>query len=521
MSAVAEYDAQRGRYAFLWDSYWGGAQYRSPSSTTIGTATLSRYVQVEDDHGPTGAYRLERGARVSTYLVPHAGEEPVDFETRAAVACYVNLCQPIVDAYVDAVMGPVSRDLGSIAPYVASLNGRGQDWGGLADETARWAATYGWCATVLQPPRSNPARNLAEEEALGVSLRATLVHPTAIAWIAVDDDGAVEEFAYASTPYDARATGPSHTLVRLHVHKRDAWEVHQVLVKVGSGLGTVRPHLSAETRTLTGKSATPGYVPVTFAFFREVTASPTPLGVSLIDDAADLCRGIYNKLSEVDIIHRVTPPFLAIPEAAAGGTLPPDTAIKVGPQQALGFNSQTGAPQYVQPSAESPRELREHAVFLGAMALRTTGLEVSGGDSPANASGEALKVRSRDFSARCVRFAKAMMRWEAETMALAARILSKPAPPAPTYPKSFSLPDAAQDLSRALLALQGVDGLGPMARQALARQVLDAALSLSDEQLSAMVAEMRDEPPAPPPPPPAHPSPVAEDDDTDPTEDDD
>lgn len=520
MSAIAEYDAQRGRYAFLWDSYWGGAQYRSPSSTTIGTAHLSRYVQVHDEQGPTGDYRLERGPQVSTYLVPHPGEEPVDFETRAASACYINLCQPIVDAYVDAVMGPVSRDLGAVAPYVTSLNGRGQGWDGFAEETARWATTYGWCATLLQPPRTNPAASLAEEEELGVSLRASLVHPTAVAWIEVDDDGAVEEFAFVSTPYDAQATGPSHTKVRLHIHRREGWEVHEAVVKVGTTLRKVRDHLSDETRVDRGKSATPGRVPVTFAFFREVTASPTPLGVSLVDDAADLCRGIYNKLSEVDIIHRVTPPFLAIPEAAAGGTLPPDTAIKVGPQQALGFNSQTGAPQYVQPSAESPRELREHAVFLGAMALRTTGLEVSGGDSPANASGEALKVRSRDFSARCVRFAKAMARWEVETLALAARILGKAAPPAPTYPKSFSLPDAAQDLSRALLALQGVDGLGPMARRALARQALDAALSLSDEQLAQLVDEMRDEEP-PPPPPAAPPSPAAADDDTDPPEGDD
>ena len=135
------------------------------------------------------------------------------------------------------------------------------------------------------------------------------------------------------------------------------------------------------------------------------------------------------------------------------------------------------------------RDLRKS--FGKTEIIRGANLAVTAGDSPADASGTALQIRSRDFDARCVRFAKGLQAFEMRALEIVARMLGRNTDDVQvTYPKRFSLPDAASDLARAMLALQGVSDLGPTARAALVRQVLDAAMSVDDDELAAMVAEM-------------------------------
>ena len=166
--------------------------------------------------------------------------------------------------------------------------------------------------------------------------------------------------------------------------------------------------------------------------------------------------------------------------------------LKLGPDSAFGYNSATGSPAWVQPSADSTRELREHALFLAAVALRTTGLEVSSSDSSPDASGEALKVRSRDFDSRCARFARALAGFEREALGLASLLTGGAAKPVVTYPKRFVLPSPADDLARAILLVQTFgDKLGTVGYQAAVRAALDAALALSDEQLATIMDDVR------------------------------
>lgn len=516
-TSTGTYDHARDHYRYLCDSYWGGERYRTPSSTTIGTARLTSWVQRRDENG-----RLldEWDARVVgsylTYLVPHPGEASDAFRARMSLAAYVNVIQPIVDSYVDASTADVSRDLGALAPYVESLDGQGRQWGELVEEVARWAAVYGWCGAIVEPPPENTAATRAEERARGIGLRASVVHPTAVAWVEVDRDGQVQELAFVDQPYLARESGTGVQVVSLYRYVPGMWERHEVEITAGQTLLSLRADLAPGTLRASGSTGTAG-VPVVFAYFRRDTTTPMPQGISLVSDAADLARQVYNSMSWIHEIHAATAfPFLAVPEPASGGALDPGTARKIGPRHAFGYQSTAGAPQWIQPSADSTRELRDHVAFLMAAALRTTGLEVTAGDGPADASGTALKIRSRDFEARCKRFAEGLRRFEVRALKIAAEIMGMAEPPAPVYPRRYTLPEPSADLARAALVIQAIgDSLGAEGRSEVARAILDAGLDLSDERVRELVEEARTMGAEPTPPPPPPPPPVVMADDTD------
>ena len=506
--STGTYDAHRDHYRYLADSYWGGERYRTPSATTIGTARLTTWVQRRDENG---RYLDEWDARTIgqflTYLVPHPGEASDAFRARMSLAAYVNVIAPIVDAYVDAATADVSRDLDVLGPYVESLDGQGRQWGELVEEVARWAAVYGWCGAIIEPPPVNDAATRAEERARGIGLRASVVHPPSIAWVEVDRDGAVQELAFVDQPYLARESSSGVQVVQLYRYTPGLWERHEVRLADGDTLLSLRGDLAPGTLRASGSTGTAG-VPVVFAYFRRDTSTPMPQGISLVADAADLARQMYNSLSWIHEIHAATAfPFLAVPEPAAGGALDPGTARKIGPRHAFGYQSTAGAPQWVQPSADSTRELRDHVAFLMAAALRTTGLEVSAGDGPADASGTALKIRSRDFEARCKRFAEGLRRFEVRALRLAAEIMGLAEPAPPVYPRRYTLPEPSADLGRAALVVQALgDSLGPEGRAEVTRAVLDAGLDLSDERVRELVEEVRamgaaSLVEAPPPPP--------------------
>lgn len=490
---ITFFDTERGRLAFYFDSYWGADRYRSPSSPTMGRSSLTTWKPKRDERGQeTEDFEEEPNGNVDSYLVPHPGESLRSFRVRVNLASYINLIQPITDAYVDAVTGPVVRNLGEIEPFLASLDGRGRCWSDHVEEVARWCAVYGYCATVLDTPEKNTSASRAEEEALGVGLKASLVHPTAFAWLVIGDDGDLSEFAFCDAPYIPAQSGKQ--LVRFWIYTRETWALYQQEVLVSAGFGAARASLVGVKPVRNGKLPVPGKVPVIFAYFRQDTSSPTPRGVPLVGDACDVTRQIYNTLSWVEEIHRKTAfPFLAVPEAATGGQLEAPTQRKLGPSTAFGYNSASGAPGWIQPSAEQTKELRDHSMFLAACALRTTGLEVTSSDSSPDASGEALKVRSRDFDSRCARFARSLASFEREALGMAAKMLGL-APPAPaTYPKRFTLPAPADDLARAILLMMNFGPkMGAVGITATMRAAIDAALSLSDEQINAIMEDVQE-----------------------------
>jgi hypothetical protein len=124
-------------------------------------------------------------------------------------------------------------------------------------------------------------------------------------------------------------------------------------------------------------------------------------------------------------------------------------------------------------------------MFLFQLAFRTAGLEVAADASAQAQSGEALRIRSRDFDSRAGKFAKALEDYETRTLGMVSAVMGQPGATASlSYPKRYTLPDSSEDLARAVLLLQSFwDELGQDGKAQVVRQALNAGLSLSDQDV--------------------------------------
>lgn len=489
----ALYDTLRDWHCYARDSYLGGPHYAHPSSAVLGTADLWGWSRTKDDAGRVSVVQSSLGSRRS-YLVPHTGETLRAFDARHRLAVHVPLAQPIVDSYADAAVGRVSRSLGALAPYLVNVDGRGGEWQDVVEEVATRAELHGFVATVADSPGSNPARSRADEERLGIGPRCVVVTPAAIAWIDVDEGGAVEELAYVDTPFvpDASA-GTTSACVRLYRWTREGFQVLESEVSTGAGIAAQRDRIGKGKELRAGllPAGMRGEVPVRFAFARRVTDSALPLGVSLVGDVVDLERAIYNSLSNIyDLARKTSFPFLGVPTTGKG--LDPEVELQIGPDTALPYTATTGAPAWVESEGRSIEQLRQQIVFDIGMAYRCVGMEVTVDPSATNQSGVALMVRSRDFEARCARFAKGMQRWERSMLDLVARqVGASTADLKVTYPARFVLRDDEESLARATLVYQTIiDKLGTLGTEAVIRQALQAALAVSDDDMAGVMAEV-------------------------------
>lgn len=479
------FDDARGWHAFLSDAYRGGWHWDNPSSPTLGTARLYGYELRRTESGREVAVEVPRGTE-RTYLVPWQGEQPADFRRRRHLAFYANITEPVVDAYADAVAPGVSRELGDLGPYLRDLDGEGLRWPEHVAVVARQMAIHGALAVIIEPPRANAATTREEEIAARVSVRARVVPPTAWAWMKFDDAG-LAEFAYADAPVvdETRQT----QAVTIWRYTRDAWERH--VVSLGSSQGVGEATLS--TPLSTGPHAVPGRVPVVFATHRRDPLSRAPSGRSLAATPAAIGRQVYQLLSQVEDTQRRAPPFLSVPTTARGG-LEPEVDLRVGPGTALPAPEGAGSPSWVTFPPDSLTDLRTHALFLIALAYRTAGLEVQADQSAQTQSGEALRVRSRDFEARAQQFARDLQAYEQRALALVADILGVDLDTAEvtlTYPKRFVLDDPAEALAKATLLLTQLgDRLGETGTTLAIRQAISAALALDDETLAKVVEQI-------------------------------
>ena len=499
MSTIETYDAVREHWRYLRDAHLGGRHWATPSATTLGSTLLSWQTGIDESGQPI----CSRSTRTS-YLVAHEGESDRRYDARRAIANYVNIVGPVVKAYSEGVTARVTRTVDVLAPFAEDMDRRGSTWGEIAESAAQWACVYGVVATVVDTPRRDvTGMSEAQRAAEKIAPYVVTVHPPAWAWVECED-GRVVEFAYVSTPFRSDLSTSGTAEVELRVWRADrkingarvagGWEVRQggiafsskaTLAESAKGLKIVD---SGELPAVLG-----GEIPVTFAFYDRDQASDCPMGISLIADTADAARVIYNCLSWAMEVNALAAfPFLAVPMQDTGGKLDQSTAAKLGPAQGLGYSSGAGAPQWVEPSGTSQKELREHCVFTFQWAMRCAGLELAADSSAQVQSGEALRIRSRDFESRALRFARNMQRWEVATLRLYARMAGvDPEPIAVTYAKRITMSDPGEDLARALTVLAAPIEIGPEARAMLVKVALDASIPMSDEELGAIYEQLR------------------------------
>jgi hypothetical protein len=504
---VHVYDIERPWCLFVADAYEGGLSWEHPSSSTLGDATLFGRAVMRDSDGRE-VIRDVSYATLRSYLAPWPGESELNFRRRKGLAVYINLTAPIVDAYVDSVTGRVSREYGALDPYLVALDGESQRWPELVTDVVRQAALDGVCACVIDAPSDAPAvASRAEEQARGIGLRACVVPMASWAWVKLDRRGCLEEFAYADAPVSD--TTALNQRLRVWVWNASGWACYEWSAPRGVELGNARATILKGTPVASGQLAAGlgGKLPVVFCYNRRQRRTRAPRGISIASGPSTVGRQVYQLLSNIEDTQRRAPPFLAVPTAAKGG-LEPETAAKVGPDNSFPVPADaSGQPTWVTFPPASLADMRQHVAFLVGLAFRSAGLEVQADQSAQVQSGEALRLRSRDFEARARKLALDAADFERRAFAVASAYLGfAPDEARATYPQRYVVADPSELLAAALTVLDKIGAkLGVEGTLTATRQALDAALSLDDEQLDAILEEVRAKLEAPKPKPPVPP----------------
>jgi hypothetical protein len=476
---ITTYDLRRDLQLFRRASYVGGEDYRYPRPST-----LSRQRLVTGTVNADGTTTYSETRRTS-YLVPFPAEDDRSYDLRLALATYVNVVAPIVDAYARGVTSGVTRELGDLEQYADDIDARGTSWPQFVESIAAWTEVYGELAVVVDAP-SEPAPDTAADDARRPY--CVLVSPAAWAWTRQDDRGQVVEFAYVEQALQEDEA--SSSTYRVRVLTTEGWQVRKATVGAGASLGAGSGEVLASGKW---PAQIAGKLPVVFSFFRRDESSAAPRGISLVGDVCDIARAIYNRRSWADTIAREAGfPTLAIPMADTGGQLDAATRIMVGTSKAMGFNSGAGAPSWIQPSSEWFERLHARNAEDFRLCLRITGVD-SDGDAGAASSGEALRIRSRDFESQARSFARSLHATELAILRLYATWAGVNVDGVRvSYPSRFVLPDRGADFDRALKLLKDSPvELGVKAKARAAQQLVTSALPLDDAAAHEIAEEIR------------------------------
>lgn len=471
---ITTYANLRETLQFYNDAYSGGNRWKNPEPSVLSTVHVAEYAYSTQDK----EYVRSGTKSYSSYLVPHPSERAESYLSRQQFAAYINIVKPIVNAFAEGVTSNVKRNLGALQGKLDDIDYRGTPYPEFIDDLAKRLCVYGFCFVAVDTDGAFP--------------KAINIAPTQVAWVKTNDFGKIEEFAYINQATYSNNSSTSEQNVIIRVCNANGWATLQ---------GTVDFEKGFDPSQLNNISSTPhssslnGELPIIVCYYERDTSSIAPLGLSLISDTAQIAKMVYNLLSwAVDIHKKAGFPILTIPNNKTGGALDPESSKEVGPDRALGYNAASGSPQWIAPSSDSTKELREHTMFLIQWAFKLQGLELAADQSTQTVSGINLRVRAREFESKAKRFANQLQRFEERLLRMFAALVGVvDSEITVAYPKVFTLPDSTENITNALAVLELSDKfeLGAEARIEAIKQVLSNALPLTDDILSKIMDEIR------------------------------
>jgi hypothetical protein len=471
MSQITTYDSLREYLLFLNDSYVGEPKYSNPSPSVLTNATVvSRYIDKNGNIVEAG------GKSFRTYLIPHDGESTTDFQARINSAGYINLCKPIVSAYVDSATGSTKRDLNLLdAVLQDNVDYRDSTYDEFIRSCATEFAIFGFSFVIVDTDEFGSPKFIR-------------IDPSKVAYIVCDDYGTIEEFVWINQSQYLNETRPS--VQNVVVTKLNADGFTKLSGQIDYSQGWTTDQLKIESSTPLSP-ALEGKLPLVVGFFERDNSSIIPLGVSLISEQARIGRTIYNLLSYATDILKMHFPMLVLPVKDSGGAIPPDMAKQIGNKFALPYDSETNAPQYLNPSKESTEELRAHADWLARWAFKLASIDVDQASVPQ--SGVSLRIKSRDFETKVKRFAKELQKFEIKLLNMAATVSGISAKDITiSYPEIFTSLDYSETIANTLQVLnlsQTID-IGDKAKLLAIKHLLSTALPITDFQLTEVLKEI-------------------------------
>lgn len=469
MTNLSTYSEIREHLQFLQDSYKGGYSYKYPSPLVLGTQSTVQYITVENRiiKQPGNSYR--------TYLIPHEGESDAAFSSRLASATYLNLCEPVVSAYVDSATNALNRNLNSLEEKLAyPIDYQGTKYSDFIQQAAKEFAVNGFSFVLVTVDENNLPKY-------------TIIDPTKVAYLLTDDFGELIEFCFINQSQIVNETKPSiQNLILTRITNKE--------ISVLSGqVDTARGYDISKLNQLNSVAlpeSLKGKLPIIIGFYERDTKSISPLGISLIETQAEIGRKVYNLQSYSYAILKRHFPQLTYPIKAERGVMPTEAKLAVGESVAIPYNSETNAPSFINPSKESTEALREECEWLISKAYEEA--KMSRDSSAVPQSGLALRLKSRDFENAVKRFAKQLSEFENSLLELTALMLGIEFNSELMISDKFSMQDVSETLQNALtlISLSNEIEAPQEVKKELYKFILDNALPLQKDKKDKIFAAL-------------------------------
>ena len=386
------------RWKYYYDSYYGGQDYQTGQY-------LRKYLAEEDD-----GYN-EYGKRLAN--------TPLD-----------NHCRSVIDTYTSFIWRETpQRQFGSLAEnpalqmFLKDADLEGRSYDAVMREATTLANIYGHVLLMLDKPASE-ANTLAEELAEGIRPYLVVITPDNI----LDWD------------WERKSNGRyviSYLKIKEYEDEEKAiyrvWENDRVSVyEVDENEGEMSLIEQYENQM--------GHIPATFLYGQR--SHERGLGISQIADIADVQKNIYNELSELEQVIRISNhPTLVMTEgvdaSAGAGAVIVIEDTDVDPQL---------KPYMLQPSAQSIGSILQSIETKIGMIDRMANLSSMRSTSRATASGVSLKIERELLNVKLAQMADNLEICEEQLLGHFAHFYDLEFDGVIDYPDNFDMTDTYTEL---------------------------------------------------------------------------
>ena len=442
------YKANIYRWQYYYNSYYGGKDYQSGQY-------LRKYLQEENDGHNEYAKRLHT--------------TPLD-----------NHCRNVVDTYSsfiwretpDRVFGSISESP-ALPEFLNDADLEGRSFNAVMRDATTLANIYGHVLLILDKPVSE-ANTLAEELADGIRPYLSIITPENV----VDWEW--------ERQYNGRY---EMTMLKIKEFEDEDKSVYRVWHKDVVTVYEVENNESDQYKVIEEYDNAMGIIPATFLYAQR--SHERGIGISQIADVSDVQKSIYNELSELEQVIRISNhPTLVMTEGV-------DASAGAGSVVVIENEDMDPAlkPYLLQPTASSIGSILQAIEMKVQMIDRMAHLSSMRSTSTSTASGVSLKIERELLNVKLAQMADNLENTEEHIWTLFASFYDADFVGTIDYPDDFDMRDSFTELDFLLKAsvapVSSAQYKTEIAKQ-LARTVIE-----DDNQIDVIIKQIEDNSQAP------------------------
>lgn len=465
-------------WRFLRASYIGGREWYDQGATGDKIGGFMHWTEAG-----TGSSRVHKeqefGVREVSYLWRHPREKDPFYKLRHRSSVYWNFVKPNVDAIAGAVAKRAIADLPPAISYIhTDSDRRGTDLADFRRSMISWMLVYGHVNILADKPIAlEEPESLAEESEMGLLPYMRILSPLDVVDWQWNEPAGIYDWVLIvdRTPFEHEPT--------IEKKGSDANEAERIEYRLWTPTGWTQYSHKGET---IGDGPGYGFVPVTPVFRARDPLQPEPIGISAIEDIAELARLSYNKfswLTDEQRQHCFNQVFLKRPDKVTK-----EEAIRLGSSVYVGGAEDF---RFIAPDVNPMNHLEESMLHDLARARHMFGIETKSEASQAAKSAEALQLEREQVDAMLANVAVAAEGGERAGIRMVAEIAGADATKVVVkYKKDFTDLSAASRVDSMLVSIEK-GGFEGKAKAELQKEILRGLLpDLDDDTRKAIEGDI-------------------------------